>query len=111
MFWQLETFNVSRRMGFELLQKFKVVHPVFSICKLFSLGGKQGNSFNFGHLNSTSSIKQGNKHPSSAATPPSNQSSNASNPLIYNSSSNGKAWVLYISKCMGVVELQTLIFL
>ncbi|KAI0498488.1 hypothetical protein KFK09_019377 [Dendrobium nobile] len=91
MFGQLQTDNTSRGIGFELLQKFKVFHPVFSICNLLSLGGKEGNSFNFGQLNSFSSIKQGNKHPSSAATPASNQSSNASNLSIHNTSSNGKA--------------------
>ncbi|KAL0920588.1 hypothetical protein M5K25_009733 [Dendrobium thyrsiflorum] len=58
------------------------------------LEGKEGNSFNFGQLCISSSIKLGNKHPSSAATPASNQSSNDSNPLICNTSSDGKAWYL-----------------
>ncbi|KAH0463607.1 hypothetical protein IEQ34_008189 [Dendrobium chrysotoxum] len=95
MFGQAKTLNVSRGIGFELLQKFKVVHPILHIVQFFSLEGKEGNSFTFGQLYSSSLIKQGNKHPSSAATPASNQSSNASNPLIYNSSSNGKARVVF----------------
>ncbi|KAL0912374.1 hypothetical protein M5K25_018340 [Dendrobium thyrsiflorum] len=60
-----------------MLQKFQVFRLIIPIFKLLSLGGKRGNSFNFGQSIRSSSIKQGNKHPSSAATPASNQSSNA----------------------------------
>ncbi|KAL0922747.1 hypothetical protein M5K25_006761 [Dendrobium thyrsiflorum] len=94
MLGQLQTSNVSRGIGFELLQKFKVVNPMLYIFNFLSLEGKEDNSFNFGQFFSTSSIKQGNKHPSPAVTPASNQFSNAFNPQIYNSSSNGKAWDL-----------------
>ncbi|KAI0488724.1 hypothetical protein KFK09_028563 [Dendrobium nobile] len=60
-----------------MLQKFQAFHLIIPILKLLSLGGKWGNSFNFGQSIRSISIKQGNKHPSTAATPASNQSSNA----------------------------------
>ncbi|KAL0916993.1 hypothetical protein M5K25_014549 [Dendrobium thyrsiflorum] len=82
MFRQRETSNVSRGIEFEMLQKFQVFRLIIPIFKLLSLGGKRGNSFNFGQSIRSSSIKQGNTHPSSAATPPSNQSSNATGGLL-----------------------------
>ncbi|KAH0458042.1 hypothetical protein IEQ34_013357 [Dendrobium chrysotoxum] len=76
MFRQRETSNVSRGIEFEMLQKFQVFHLIIPIFKLL-LRRQMGQLFQLRESIRFSSIKQGNKHPSSAATSASNQSSNA----------------------------------